>query len=235
MLRQGYVELLAVIDASLDSLGVPEAIARYAGAHILAFGIDDPDFTQTRLKVAGFDVTQTLLERVVDTPDGSGVARFIQVRTPESAMPEGRVFMLRHETPELIWQERYLSHPNTALALAEIVVAVDDLNEAQGRYDRYFGSPARRTRGQLSYELTDGIFTLMDAAALARFYPQVALPCLPYPAVFVVDVESIETAAQHLAANHVPYLRDSTRITVGAGFAGGAVIVFSEAGQRAPV
>lgn len=230
MLKQGYIELLAVVDPDLDGLGVPDALARYAGMHILAFQTQDPEHTQTRLQAAGFSAAVAHLQRSVNTPDGSGLARFTQLRTPPEAMPEGRVFILRHETPELVWQPAYLSHPNTAVALAEIIVAVDDLAQAGQRYARYFDCPAETAAGKASYVLRQGTFTLMLASALEQAFPQVTIPTLPFPAVLVIDVLSLETAAQVLISNNVPFERGAGQLVVAAEFAGGAIMVFHQAG-----
>lgn len=226
MLRQGYLELLAVVDPDLDGLGVPEALARYQGVHILAFHTDSPEDTQDRLQAAGFTATIAHLERSVQTPEGTGLARFVQVRTPNNAMPEGRVFMLQHPTRELVWQPQYLSHPNTAVALAEIMVAVADLPEASERYARYLDCPAQRSSGRASFALAQGTFTLIERTALEDDYPGIRIPQMPFPAVLVVRVESLGAAQRVLTANGIDFEQRPGRLVVAAPLAGGAVMVF---------
>jgi hypothetical protein len=41
-------------------------------------------------------------------------------------MAEGRMQMLTHRTEAMVWQPRWLSHPNGALALASVMIAVSD-------------------------------------------------------------------------------------------------------------
>lgn len=228
MLEQGYIELLAVVDPALDTLGVPAALSQYQGMHILAFETDDPDREQARLRTSGFDsVNLAYLQRHLQTEHGEALARFVQVRTPPQDLPEGRVFMLQHPTRDVVWQPRYLSHPNTAKALAEIIVAVDDLVEAGERYGRYLASPARRQAGQTSFDLKQGTFTLMDRHTLQRSYPGIDVPLLPFPAVLVVEVQDLQAAERLLAGNRVLYGRQSGRLVVAAPSAGGAVVVLS--------
>lgn len=231
MLNAGYIELLAVVDPKLDTLGVPEALAKYEGMHILAFETDDPQGEQARLREAGYgSVNLAYLQRTLQTEQGEGLARFVQVRTPPQTMPEGRVFMLQHPTRELVWQPRYLTHPNTATQLAEIIVAVDDLAEAGERYARYLACTARRQAGQVSFGLKQGTFTLMERPALERAYPGIHIPQLPFPAVLVVEVRNLQTARGLLMDNHIPFEQQPDRLVVPAQSAGGTVLVFSQTG-----
>jgi hypothetical protein len=230
MLEHGYIELLAVVDPKLDGLGVPEALARYAGIHILAFQTDNPDAAQARLQATGMNATQAYLQRSIDTPDGAGLAHFTQVRTPPEAMPEGRIFMLQHHTRELVWQPSYLSHPNTAVALLDIVVAVTDLAEAQQRYSRYFDCEAETTAGKAVYTLAAGSFTLMEPDALKHDYPEASIPTLPFPAVLVIGVLNLEITAQVLMSNKLPFAYRAGQLVVAPQLAGGAVLVFRQIG-----
>ncbi|MFA5487727.1 MAG: VOC family protein [Candidimonas sp.] len=231
MLDEGYIELLAVVDRALDTLGVPEALAKYEGMHILAFETQDPRGEQARLREAGYDsVNLAYLQRVLQTEQGEALARFVQVRTPPQAMPEGRVFMLQHPTRDLVWQPRYLTHPNTAVKLAEIIVAVDDLAEAGARYARYLACPARRQAGRASFDLRQGRFTLMERPALERAYPGVSVPQLPFPAVLVVGVQNVQTTERLLVDNRIPFERQQGGLVVEASSAGGVALVFSQAG-----
>ncbi|WP_055327913.1 VOC family protein, partial [Bordetella pertussis] len=148
MLGHGYIELVAVVDPALDLRGIPEGLARYAGMHIVAFDTPDPGQRIAALREAGFAAEPGVLQRYIDTADGPRLARFSQVRTPRQAMPEGLILTLRHETPELLWQARYMDHPNGARALAAAIVAVEDVDAAAARYARYLGVPAERHGGE---------------------------------------------------------------------------------------
>lgn len=228
MLKHGYIELLAVVDPKLDGLGVPEALARYAGMHILAFQTENPDAEQARLQAAGMSATQAYLQRSIDTPDGAGLAQFTQVRTPPEAMPEGRIFMLQHHTRDLVWQPSYLSHSNTAVALLDIVVAVADLAEAQQRYSRYFDCEADTAEGKAVYTLAAGSFTLMEPDALKQDYPEASIPTLPFPAALVVGVLNLEATAQVLMSNKLPFACRAEQLVVAPQFAGGVVLIFRQ-------
>lgn len=54
--------------------------------------------------------------------------RFRNMLSRDQVCPEGRWIVIEHCTPEFLWQERYLDHPNGALALEEVtLVGGEDL------------------------------------------------------------------------------------------------------------
>ena len=116
MLRDGYIELLGIVDPAAPANGCDGFIARYAGLHILALAIDDEAQALARLRRAGIDIAGVLhLERPVDSADPDGPkARFARLPLPNA--PEGRIQLIRHLTPELIWQERFMAHANHAVS-----------------------------------------------------------------------------------------------------------------------
>ena len=140
MLRQGYIELLSVVDGG-SSATLERFLARYAGIHIVALAIDDETAALARLHRAGFAqaaVSQT--DRAVDDADPAGPrARFALVTPPDP--PEGRIHLIRHRTPEALWQERFLHHPNHAVALEEVVLAVAEPAVTAARLSRLAGRP----------------------------------------------------------------------------------------------
>lgn len=226
MLGRGYIELVAVVDPTLDLRGIPEGLARYAGMHIVAFDTPDPEQRIAALREAGFAAEPGVLQRYIDTADGPRLARFSQVRTPRQAMPEGLILTLRHETPELLWQARYMNHPNGARALAAAIVAVEDVDAAAARYARYLGVPGERRDGQAWFRLRSGRLGLVDAAALAARLPGSPAPALPFPAALAVEVDDLSRTAAVLDHNQVAYRRAGGQLTVAAGDAGGAAVIF---------
>jgi Glyoxalase-like domain len=110
MLRYGYIELLAVVDPNAGSATLARFLARYVGVHILAFAIDDTQAVLERLRGGDASLSSVVeFERAIDDADPSGPrARFALIRVPDQ--PEGRINLVRHLTPELLWQERFLRH-----------------------------------------------------------------------------------------------------------------------------
>ncbi len=141
MLSHSYIELLAVVDPQARSATLDRFLARYAGIHILAFAIQDEHTVLARLGRAGFDaLTVSHFERAIDDADVAGPrARFALIQLPDQ--PEGRINLVRHLTPEALWQERFLHHPNNAVALAEVVIVVENPSATAARFSRLVGCP----------------------------------------------------------------------------------------------
>src|SRR5437879_3897771 len=78
MLHRSYIELLAVVDPKAKSETLDRFLARYAGIHILAFGIRDEQAVLARLVRAGVDAASVSdFERAIDDGDPSGrLAKF---------------------------------------------------------------------------------------------------------------------------------------------------------------
>jgi catechol 2,3-dioxygenase-like lactoylglutathione lyase family enzyme len=226
MLRRGYLELMGGLDPALYDNRVPEFLARYEGIHILAFGCDDAASVADGLGRRGFAAAGVhALARALETPEGERTAKFNLVRLPPEETPEGRVLAIQHLTPAYLWQERYLDHPNGAVALTELAVCVADLDEAAARYARYFGAGPVAAAGRRVFSLAAGRFVLTDADGLQAFYGM-APPMLPFAASFTVAVGNIDATAAWLDRNGVSSANSGGRLVVSAAGAHGATIVF---------
>ncbi|MES2712655.1 MAG: VOC family protein [Pseudomonadota bacterium] len=130
--REGYLEILGILDASLFDNDVGRFVARHAGAHIIALAVAEEDAALARLRRAGVPIPGiSHLERPVDAPDGPR-ARFARLPLPDA--PEGRIQLIRHLTPELVWQERWLSHANHVAALESVVLVSATPAETAARF-----------------------------------------------------------------------------------------------------
>ena len=218
MLRQGYIELLGILDPALPANGLDRFLARYAGIHILALRIEDEQANLVRLRHAGLSVPGVLhLERQVDDEDpDSPRARFARLPLPDA--PEGRVQLIRHLTPEAIWQERFMAHPNQAVALEAAILAVAEPAETASRLSRLSGRPVTPDpAGGFALDLPQGLVRILHR--LDAVLPGVHPPALPFMAGMVVRTTDGAAAARRLAP--------LTEIAGGAmAMAGGAAIVF---------
>ncbi len=70
------------------------------------------------------------MQRPVETESGAATAAFTIARVEPDVMPEGRIQMLTHHSEQAVWQTRWLSHPNSAIGLIDLVIAVADVEEA---------------------------------------------------------------------------------------------------------
>lgn len=120
--------------AYLELVGVPETGKQRAdvlnsprGLNGLVFRSHDATATHARLETAGFSPQEPmLLERPVELAGETCAARFHNVRMTMEEFPAGRVYFCQHLTPELVWRDEWLSHPNGFAGLAEMVIHSPD-------------------------------------------------------------------------------------------------------------
>ncbi len=223
MLRKGYLELIAVVDPALPSNTLDRFLARYEGLHIVAFGIEDAEAELSRLRGLGLAVPGIAwLERPVDTPGGTRTARFARLPLPEA--PEGRVQLIRHLTPELLWQEGLLEHANRAVSLDETILAVEDPAEVAGRFGRLVGAGPEAVPGGYVLRLGEGALRILAPEQAQALLPGLVIPCLPFIAGLVLGTDDGGRAAARLMGSLAR--REEAGLVVPAGAAGGATLVF---------
>jgi hypothetical protein len=180
MLHRSYIELLAVVDPNAGSVTLDRFLARYAGIHILAFSMDGAQAALARLRRAGIDAPPvSLLERTTDDMDPTAPrARFTLIQLPDQ--PEGRINLVQHLTPDALWQERFLRHPNNVTTLAELVVAIAEPADTAARFSRLVGCPAIPDPvGGFTLDLAHGRVRLLPDTVLHSVLPDSAMAGLP--------------------------------------------------------
>ena len=201
MFRRGYVEILFKTSDTPLARELDAALDRHAGLHLVAFAVGDAAAAHARLDASGFRVRPLVrMQRPVETETGPATAAFTIARVEPGAMSEGRIQILTHHTEQAVWQPRWLSHPNGAIALTDVVMAVADVEESAQRFARFTGRPARANAAGRAVALDRGRVQIMDAAGFARLLPDVAAPSLPFIGAYAVTVASLAQAEQVLSA-----------------------------------
>jgi len=204
MLERGYIEVLFKTADTPLGRQFDAGLARYAGLHLIAFAVEDANAVQAQLAANGFRVQPMVeLKRPVAAASGEATAAFTVARIDEGQMPEGRIQYLTHHTEDAVWQPRWLAHPNGAKALVDIVVAVDDLDEAAARYERFLGREAVPTTIGRGIFLERGGVQLVNSASLAGLLPRVASPPLPFIAGYAIRVDSLAATERALQVGAV--------------------------------
>jgi hypothetical protein len=164
MLRGSYIELLAVVAATARSATLERFLARYAGIHILAVGVGDEQGALERLHRAGIQqASVSRFARPFDDADAGGPkAEFVLIQTPEQ--PEGRINLVRHLTPGVVWQQTFMRHPNNAIVLEDVWIAVADPADAAARLSQLVGCVVvPDPHGGLALDLRSGRVRLLPA------------------------------------------------------------------------
>ncbi len=183
MLSRGYLEMLFKTSDTPLSRELDAALARHAGLHLAAFAVADAAKAHRRLAADGLRVRELVhMQRPVDTEAGAAIAAFTIARVEPGEMPEGRIQMLTHHTETAVWQERWLTQPNSATALIDVVIAVADVEEAAQRFARFTGRAATRTPGGALIRLDRGGVYLVSHDRATERLPEVAITALPFMA-----------------------------------------------------
>ncbi len=234
-LKHGYVELIAILDPALYDNGIGGWLTRYTGLHIVALAMAEEQANLERLRRAGIDIPGVAwLERPVEA--GGPIAKFARLPLPEA--PEGRVQLIRHLTPELVWQPRWMDHANKAEALEAVVLVTDTPAESAARFSRLAGLPVQPDpaggfvlvlpgqagcAGPQSPQMETRV-RILDGAGLRQALPGVPAPALPGFAGMVIRTSDGAAAARALigGAEAVP-----GGLLVPPALAGGAAILFT--------
>lgn len=192
MFTRGYMEVLFKTADTALSREFDAALARHAGLHLAAFAVADAGTGRERLAAQGFRVRDLVrMQRPVETATGPDTAAFSIARVAPGVMPEGRIQMLTHHTEHAVWQPRWLAHPNTAVGLVDLIIAVADVEEAAARFARFTGRAATPVGGGALLRLDRGGVVLISHDAAAEILPEVAIATLPFIAGYALKVQSL--------------------------------------------
>ena len=192
MFSQGYIEVLFKTADTPLVYELETAAARYRGIHLAAFAVADAEAAHRRLAEQGFRVRPPVrMQRPVELDGGSGTAAFTLARVEPGEMAEGRIQILTHHTERAVWQPRWLSHPNGALALLRLVIVVPDLEEATDRYARFTGRTGRALPIGRSIALDRGRLDLITADGFRRMLPEIPIPSVPFIGACEIRVASL--------------------------------------------
>jgi hypothetical protein len=201
MFERGYTEVLFKTADTPLAREFDAMLAEHAGLHLAAFSVADAEAAHRRLDANGFRVRDLVsMSRPVDTETDKGTAAFTIARVEPGVMPEGRIQMLTHHTELTVWQKRWLSHPNSAIGLIDVVIAVADVEEAAQRFARFTGRPATRTSGGAVLQLDRGGVYLVNYDRITERVPEVLISKLPFMAGYALRVQSL--AAAEMVVDH---------------------------------
>ena len=196
MLREGYLEILTATGDTEVAREVRARMGHHVGVHLSAFCVNDAAAERERLIAQGFPQRPLVgLKRDAEMADGrTETLRFTVIRPEAGSLPEGRAQFLTQHTPELVWEDRWLHHPNGVEALTDILFCVDDVDECARRYARYLRTDAEPlASGGRVLRLQRGAVSIltpaMAQAALAGVAPAPA-PCMAGYAVRAAELSA---------------------------------------------
>jgi hypothetical protein len=208
MFSRGYIEVLFKTADTPLGRELDAGLARYGGVHLAAFAVADAATAHGRLAATGFRMRPLVeMQRPVDTGGAPGTAAFTLARVEAPEMPEGRIQILTHRTEHTVWQPRWLSHRNGAVALTSIMIVVADVEEAAQRFARFTGRNAVPTSSGRTIALDRGCVDLVTADAFAQQLPEVPIPSLPFAGAYGIRVKSLTALDEMLQRAGLPTRR----------------------------
>lgn len=142
MFARDYLEIRGIADRSRYLAGLEEFLADGEGLIGVAFGTPSADERYRALREAGVAATEPRgLQRRLELPNGSAInPRFRNVMLqPEDHPGFFHANFCQHLTFDELRQPGWLDHPNTAVSAGKVVGVVDDLGNAQAKYEILFG------------------------------------------------------------------------------------------------
>ena len=141
ILAQGYLELIGIVDAASFNPWT-KFLDRFEGLHLLAFRVPNADSAYAEFaRRTGTLNAPVQRERRLDVNGVEETMRFRNIFSRDESYPEGRYIVLEHQTPDFLWQPRYQSHPNGAVALESALVCADDVAAQADRLETILGVP----------------------------------------------------------------------------------------------
>ena len=211
LFHEGYLELIG-IRAPERFNPWAHFMARHEGIHIAAFRCASADEAWPGMAAQGFAPP---VRRARSTP--AGEMRFRNIFSEDARWPEGRIIVIEHQTPEILWRPELLEHPNGASALRQCLFVSDRPDELAARLSAFGADPAG--------------YAVLPAGDFAEAFPGEAAPPFPCMAGQVIAFADLDRAICLMEGNGVPVGHDSLgRTFVGRAHNNGAVMVLIEDG-----
>jgi len=228
MFRQGYFEILGVVDETLPHDRFRALAERFHGVGLIALGCERADevFRSRKDRVKGL---KPPIEIGRDVPvgiegDQTKPGLFRVVRAEPELFPEAELFFIEHVTPDVLWQKSLLDHPNGVQALAGITVCSEYPEETADRFERL--TLRARREGELRFELDEGSVEIAGVGEVTARFEDVVLPAVPCVAAVTLTVSDVDETRRCLKDNDVtPHPVDSG-VWIRPERAGGVVLHF---------
>ena len=203
MFEHDYLELFGVLDPTLASASYVNFLAEREGPMKLAWATRDAHVAAEALAGLGLHPSEVKdLQRQIELPEETAVPRFAIVSLPAEETPGLDSFLCAHLTPKLMRRPPWLQHPNGAVGIAGITVAVADTESLIPRYEYLFGPGNLHTTDDVLTVRAGRhriIFATHDDVAV--LHPEIdPLPGDPCPAIAVVTlaVADLDRTGDHL-------------------------------------
>jgi catechol 2,3-dioxygenase-like lactoylglutathione lyase family enzyme len=228
MFRQGYFEILGIVDETLPHDRFRALADRFHGVGLIALGCERAEelYRSRKDRVPGL---KPPIELGRDVPIGlegeeTKPGLFRIVRAEAESFPEADLFFIEHATPDVLWQKSLLDHPNGVRALSRITVCCEDPEETAERFARL--TLRERGEGGIRFVLDEGTVEIAGADEVTARFKDVVLPAIPCVAVVTLGVSDIDETRRYLKESAVTPHPADEGVWVRPERAGGVVLHF---------
>ncbi len=235
-LNLGFIEVLAATSESALADQLKSMLARYQGLHVIALTNPDMDATARRLKEAGVEMQDAVhMRRKVMVNGEETLMVFTILRAKPGTYTEGRLQILTNHTPENFWLPGDMDHENHADTLTDLLICVEDVEEAVGRYETFFGIKAVTMAGLRTLDLARGRFHFVSRDQASALLPGFRAPTLPYTCGQGLGSRAISATKAYFGdAGIRPVFEDDGFYCIGPDDALGAYLLFHDKALDAP-
>jgi hypothetical protein len=232
-----YLELLGIVDPERWAAITPEQrgpydldkpLSRHEGLHVMHFGTNQIEKEKARLDEQGIACSPIkTFQRNVQTATGEKTMQARTIHFPPQNNPEGLIQIAQHDTPELIFLDRYQHHKNGAKALNEIIIVTETPADLAARYEGYSGHECHKfIDNHLILDLGSSSIRIVDPECLNTMIPGYKTPALPFMAAFTVTVADLQGVCKVLTENNVPFIKEPGSVVVYPEYACGCAVIF---------
>jgi len=230
MFPETYLELLGINEPENDDGGLRDALARRGqGLHRLALGTPDADAAKALVEAGGVR-TQGPNDLARPSQEPEGMVRFRNLLLEADDLAGVPVFVCGHKTPELMRNDRLMSHANGAQAFAGITGVCADPGATAAALTKLFGADSvTETDYGAEIDTGRGFIRLVTDATIGDAHPGLEThPASERPIwhVLSIAVEDLGATEGVLTANGVPFEKLDGGLRVGPDHARGLNLEF---------
>ena len=231
-----FLELLAVAEPAAIPKGSSEKFSFAAfnqrflervgeGCSFLVLTSDDPASDHDVFQSAGLRVYAPFsFTRIAHQPDGrEDEVGFDLNFVTDLRIPDCAFFTMKQRRPDLFWKEDFQSHANTAIGVADVVLATDQPTDFAAFFETLIGSAVLPYGDGVAFRTAHGSICLLPWNSAGT---DVMWSPTPRIVRFAVGVRDLDAARQALDAGRIPYGDEAGGLIVSSSEAYGVNIVF---------
>jgi hypothetical protein len=235
--ENNYLELLGIVDPEkwkkipkekLGPYNIDIPLKKYEGLHVMHFGTSHIELVKERLRIEDIQCSAIRnFERNVQTDKGEQIMKARTISFAPEMAPGGLLQIAQHDTPELVFQSRYMLHDNGALALTELIVCCENPKEYVSKYERITNHRGVDIdENYFIIDLGNSKIIVITAERLERMVHIDTPPAIPFMAAFTVETSDLQLTKNVLLKNGIAFTERNGRVITNAVDGGGCAVIF---------